>query len=125
MYMSVAAVKPAPGKSARRGTTVRARSTAPRAKTTPETHVIRRSVGPAPARSAARPTGKPSAADGGRRRRGVVFGGLVGVLTVTSALLLAMQPAPLSPQSVRSLMSLTSPSDVDSLFDTQAPIHEG
>jgi hypothetical protein len=55
----------------------------------------------------------------------MVFGGLVTVLTVTSALLLAMQPAPLAPDAAKSLMALGSPAEIDALFETQAPVQAG
>jgi hypothetical protein len=55
----------------------------------------------------------------------IVFGGLVGVMTMTGALLMAMQPAPLSPDAVKSLMAVETPAHVDALFDTQVPVRAG
>jgi hypothetical protein len=92
-------------------------------KAAPEARVIRRTVGGAASRAAASKSVKVAATS--RRRRVLVFGGLVAVLTITSALLLAMQPAPLTPDSARSLMSLTSSAEVDELFDTQIPMRTG
>src|SRR5688572_4933228 len=121
--MSVAALKQAQAK-AEKGRAAPSRSQpVARAKTSPEPRVIRRSVGTA-SRVAGRAAGHAGPADAARRRRVVVFSGLVGVLTVTSALLLAMQPAPLAPDAVKSLMSLSTPAEIDSLFDTQVPLRE-
>lgn len=55
----------------------------------------------------------------------VVFAGLVATLTVTSALLLAMQPAPLDAEAGKTLMSLSTPADVGTLFDTRAVVRPG
>jgi hypothetical protein len=62
------------------------------------------------------------AAAAGHRRRVLVAGGLVATLTITSALLLVLQPAPLAPDAVRSLMSLTAPDDIKELLQTRVPL---
>ncbi len=87
------------------------------AKTSPETRTTKSRSRPASA--------KPANPDAGRRRKVIVFGGLVGVMTVTGALLMAMQPAPLSPDAVRSLMSVETPAQVNQLFETQIPVTGG
>src|SRR5688572_25883270 len=66
--------------------------------------------------------GKAAKQDAVRRRRVMVAGGLVATLTITSALLLAMQPAPLGLESAKSLMSLSTPREVDALFQTSTPL---
>ena len=51
---------------------------------------------------------------------------LVGVLTFTSALLLALAPAPLNPQATSSLFAIDAPQSLDSLFDqTAVPVRAG
>jgi hypothetical protein len=121
-FMSTA-VKYAPSKTESSRARARAGKTAPRReKTAPEARVIRRSVGGSSRSSTASRTKPPMSS---RQRRVLVFGGLIAVLTVTSALLLAMQPAPLAPDAARSLMSLTSPAEVEALFDTQIPMRHG
>ena len=52
------------------------------------------------------------------RRRVVVLVSLVGVLTFTSALLLALAPAPLNPQATSSLLAVDSPQSFDELFES-------
>jgi hypothetical protein len=53
----------------------------------------------------------------------VVLVSLVAVLTFTSALLLAIAPAPLNPQATGSLLAVDSPQSFDELFDsTSVPI---
>lgn len=54
-----------------------------------------------------------------------MFAGLVGVMTITGALLMVMRPEPLSPDSVRSLMAVETTAHVDALFDTQIPVADG
>jgi hypothetical protein len=61
----------------------------------------------------------------GHRRKIVVFISLVGVLTLTSALLLALAPAPLSPEASSSLFAVDAPKSFDALFDTAAPVGPG
>jgi N-acetylmuramoyl-L-alanine amidase len=52
-------------------------------------------------------------------RRIVVFVSLVSVLTLTSALLLALAPAPLKPDSTSSLFALDTPEAMDAVFATK------
>jgi hypothetical protein len=54
------------------------------------------------------------------RRRIVVFTSLIAVLTFTSALLLALAPAPLSPEFVSSLFAVDEPDSMDAVFQTEA-----
>ena len=69
--------------------------------------------------------GNKSANPAGRRRVAVLVS-LVGVLTFTSALLLALAPAPLSPQAAYSLFAIDAPQSFDVLFDSNtAPIQPG
>ncbi len=57
------------------------------------------------------------------KRRVVVLVALVGVLTVTSALLLAIAPAPLTTQATASLLAVDTPQSFDELFEsTSVPI---
>ena len=51
-------------------------------------------------------------------RRIVVFVSLVGVLTLTSALLLALAPAPLAPDASSSLFAVDTPESMDAIFQT-------
>lgn len=85
-------------------------------KTSPETRASK-------PRSRTATNAAPAAAN--PRRKVIVFGGLVGVMTITGALLMAMQPAPLSPDAVRSLMAVETPAQVNQLFDTQIPVAAG
>jgi hypothetical protein len=52
----------------------------------------------------------------------IVFGALLGGLTVTTALLLAFSPAPLAPGAVSSLFAAEVPSSLDAIFTTRAPL---
>jgi N-acetyl-anhydromuramyl-L-alanine amidase AmpD len=52
-------------------------------------------------------------------RRIVVFLSLVSVLTLTSALLLALAPAPLKPDSTSSLFALDTPEAMEAVFQTK------
>jgi hypothetical protein len=58
-------------------------------------------------------------------RKVVVFTTLVGVLTLTSALLLALAPAPLTPDASSSLFAIDAPESMDVIFQTQASIRSG
>jgi N-acetylmuramoyl-L-alanine amidase-like protein len=51
------------------------------------------------------------------KRRVVVLVSLVGVLTLTSALLLAIAPAPLSTQTAASLLAVDDARSIDDIFD--------
>jgi hypothetical protein len=52
-------------------------------------------------------------------RKFVVFTSLVGVLTFTSALLLALAPAPLTPDAAASLFAIDAPDSMDAIFQTE------
>ncbi len=52
----------------------------------------------------------------------VVFGALIGGLTLTTALLLAFSPAPLAPGAANSLFAVEAPASLDAIFATQTPI---
>ena len=54
-----------------------------------------------------------------------MFVSLVGVLMLTSALLLALAPAPLSPEATSSLFAVDAPQSYDVLFDTNVPVTAG
>ena len=55
------------------------------------------------------------------QRKFIVFTSLIGVLTITSALLLALAPAPVSPDAASSLYAIDAPSSLDVIFATKAP----
>ena len=59
------------------------------------------------------------------RRKFVVFLSLVGLLTGTSALLLALAPAPLAPGAASSLFAVGQPESLDAIFDTPAALRDG
>lgn len=59
------------------------------------------------------------------QRKFIVFTSLIGVLTVTSALLLALAPAPVSPDAASSLYAIDAPSSLDVIFDTKVPADPG
>lgn len=59
------------------------------------------------------------------QRKFVVFTSLVGMLTVTSALLLALAPAPLTPDASGSLYAVDSPQALDAIFQTQVAVRPG
>lgn len=58
-------------------------------------------------------------------RKLIVFSTLLGVLSVTSALLLALAPAPLAPDAANTLFAVDQPSSMDAVFVTKAPIAAG
>jgi hypothetical protein len=59
------------------------------------------------------------------RRKLVVFSCLVGGLSLTSALLLALAPAPLIPDASRSLFAIDAPRTLDVVFETRVPAQSG
>lgn len=100
----------------------------------------RTTAGRSPGKSAAARTGTRKAAAAGRaaprvsddpptveasRRKFFVFLSLVGLLTGTSALLLALAPAPLKPDAAASLFALDAPRSMDVIFDTTNPVAQG
>lgn len=58
-------------------------------------------------------------------RRIVVFTTLVGVLTLTSALLLALAPAPLTADASTGLFAIDTPESMSAIFQTQTPVRPG
>jgi N-acetylmuramoyl-L-alanine amidase len=52
-------------------------------------------------------------------RKLIVFTTLIGVLTLTSALLLALAPAPLTPDASSSLFAIDAPESMDVIFQSQ------
>ena len=58
-------------------------------------------------------------------RKVVVFTTLISVLTLTSALLLALAPAPLTPDASSSLFAIDAPESMDVIFQTQASVRPG
>jgi hypothetical protein len=78
------------------------------------------------ARSKATPTDtKPPKKIGTVRRKIVVFASLLGALSLTSFLLLALAPAPLSPAAVQSLFAVGAPESMDAIFSTAVPLQSG
>lgn len=70
-------------------------------------------------------SGAKSGAIAAQQRKVVVFAALLAVMTATSALLLALAPAPLSPGAVSSLFAVGTPDSLDVIFQTPAPMPEG
>jgi hypothetical protein len=68
---------------------------------------------------------RQSGAQSPSRRKFVVFTSLVGALTGTSALLLALAPASLTPDAARSLLAVNAPQSLDVIFDTPIPLQDG
>lgn len=57
-----------------------------------------------------------------KHRRVIVLSSLVTVLTLTSALLLALAPAPLTPDGASSLFAIDAPQTMDAIFQTDVPV---
>jgi hypothetical protein len=58
-------------------------------------------------------------------RKVIVFVCLFGTLALTSALLLALAPAPLTPDAATSLFAIDAPTSLDVIFDTKTPTRLG
>jgi N-acetylmuramoyl-L-alanine amidase len=58
-------------------------------------------------------------------RKVLVFVSLIGTLTLTSALLLSLAPAPLTADTATSLFAVDTPTSLDPVFDTQTPTTAG
>ena len=58
-------------------------------------------------------------------RKLFVFSGLLGVLSVTSALMMALAPAPLTPDAATSLFAVDHPRSMDAIFVTRTPVPAG
>ena len=56
------------------------------------------------------------------KRKAIVFTCLLGVLTLTSAALMALAPAPLAQGEANSLFAIDTPASLDVIFETKAPI---
>jgi hypothetical protein len=78
----------------------------------------------APRRKAGNTTSRTAGSEASpTRRRVAVLVSLVGVLTLTSALLHALAPAPPSPQASSSLFAIEAPQSLDVVFDdTSVPV---
>jgi hypothetical protein len=55
-------------------------------------------------------------------RKFIVFSTLLGVLSLTSALLMALAPAPLVPDAASSLFAVDEPRSMDVIFETKTPV---
>jgi hypothetical protein len=94
-------------------------------KTKPTRGLPNSGTGRAPARSGTSGY-KPIQTTAASRRRFTVFLSLVGLLSLTSALLLALAPDPLAPGSAASLFALDQRgSSMDAVFDTGVPVAKG
>ena len=58
------------------------------------------------------------------RRKLIVFSTLLAVLSLTSALLMALAPAPLVPDAATSLFAVDEPRSLDVIFQTKTPMVE-
>jgi hypothetical protein len=61
----------------------------------------------------------------GAQRRVIVFISLLTVMTVTSAILLALAPAPLTPGAAASLFAVGTPESLDAVFRTPVAVQPG
>jgi hypothetical protein len=57
-----------------------------------------------------------------RQRKIVVFTTLLGVLALTSALLLILEPAPINPDAAASLFAVDEPRSMDAIYETKVPV---
>lgn len=57
-----------------------------------------------------------------KRRNVVVFTGLVGMLTLTSAVLMALAPAPLTPGASSSLFAVEDQNSLDTIYQTKESV---
>ena len=73
----------------------------------------------------ARRTAAAASASAATRRRFYVSVSLVTLLSATSALLLALAPAPLKPDTSASLFALDVPRSMDVIFETANPVAQG
>ena len=60
-----------------------------------------------------------------RQRKIVVFSSLLGVLSITCCLLMALAPAPIAPDAAASLFAVDEPRSMDAIFETRAPVPAG
>jgi hypothetical protein len=66
-----------------------------------------------------------SAASPSKQRNFVVFSALIGALALTTALLLALAPAPLAPGAASSLFAMDTPDSLEAIFNTKVPPQTG
>jgi hypothetical protein len=59
------------------------------------------------------------------QRKVIVFSTLLGVLSLTSALLMALAPAPLAPDAATSLFAVDEPRSMDAVFETRQAVPAG
>jgi hypothetical protein len=57
-----------------------------------------------------------------RQRKIVVFSTLLGVLTLTSVLLMVLEPAPITPDAAASLFAVDEPRSMDAIYETKIPV---
>ena len=76
-------------------------------------------------RTTRRAPAKPAPIEPANKRKVVVFGSLIVVLTLTSALLLALEPNPLRADKPTNLYALDSRDALDPIFDTHVPAANG
>jgi hypothetical protein len=57
-----------------------------------------------------------------RQRKIVVFSTLLGALSLTSALLMVLEPAPITPAAASSLFAVDEPRSMDAIFETRTPV---
>lgn len=73
-----------------------------------------------------RGAGRSGSPKGAKRHRNIiVLGSFIGALTLTTALLLALAPAPLTPGAVSSLFAVDTPTSLDAIFNTRVPVQDG
>jgi hypothetical protein len=72
--------------------------------------------------SATKPGGSAAAAGALSRRKFVVFVSLVGLLSLTSVMLLVLAPAPLTAGTAASLFALDDGRSMDAVFNTGVPV---
>jgi hypothetical protein len=77
---------------------------------------------PRRASSSAREAAHVARASGAARRNFIVFLALVGLLSFTSVLLLALSPDPLTASASASLFALDVPQSMDAVFHTASPV---
>lgn len=68
--------------------------------------------------------GRTTAEQKARRRNVIVLTGLVGMLTFTSAVLMALAPAPLTPGAATSLFAIDDSNGLEAIFQTKAPVFD-
>ena len=77
------------------------------------------------AKKSRKASGKTGKQQGSSQRTVIVFAALLAVMTATSALLLALTPAPLAPGAAGSLFAVGTPDSLDAIFQTSTPMPQG